>query len=97
MKKDKILYIKINKEGQMHIKPESSEFHMIYRSASGVHWNNDSKTLYTAKPKDWSYFDWYKHIMAIAQGDNYCKLEITAETEWINISNDLKKEIQRFY
>ena len=94
MNKDKILYIKINEEGQIHIKPESLKFPMIYRTASEVHWNSDSKTLYSPKPRDWSYLDWYNHIIEVAQGDDYCQLEITPKTEWINIPNELRKEIE---
>lgn len=95
MRKDSIVYIKINEEGQLHIKPEILTFPMIYRSASEVNWNSESKTLFSPRPRDWSYINWFNHIIDIAQGDNYCKLEITSKTMWINIPIELRKEIEQ--
>lgn len=96
MTEDKIVSVIINEEGQLHIVPESLSFPMIYRSASEVHWNNSTKSLYSPKPREWNYLDWYQHIIGIAEGDNYCKLLITSDTEWVNIPTELKKEIENF-
>lgn len=91
MQVDKIIEIKIDEEQKLTIKPEFREFHQIYRTASEVHWNNDKKVLYSPKPRKWSYFNWFVHIVEIVKED--CILLITNETIWTNIPDDLKNEI----
>lgn len=91
MKTDNIKEIGIDDEGRLFIRPEKEQFHMIWRSATEVHWDNDG-FLYSPKPRDWSYLDWYKHIVAIAE-DYGCKLVPTARTRWSSIPDELRNEI----
>ena len=92
-KTDNIVLIEIDSDGRLNIKPESVKFTLIYRTATEVHWNNEKKTLYSPKPKDWTYLDWFKHIIKVASEECFCNLKITDKTNWINIPNDLKTEI----
>ena len=48
--------------------------------------------LYSPKPREWSYFDWYLQILAAAKECN-CQLSLTDKTEWINIPASLKEQI----
>jgi hypothetical protein len=92
-KTDNIVLIEIDNSGRLNIKPESVRFTLIYRTATEVHWNNVSKTLYSPQPKDWTYLDWFNHIIKVAREECFCSLIITDQTVWINIPNDLKAEI----
>lgn len=93
MEIDNIIEIGIDKEERLYIKPENSKFTLIYRTATEVHWDNKDFFLYSPKPKDWSYLKWYKHIMAVVETECNCKLIITEQTKWTNVSNKLKIEI----
>tara|TARA_B100000787_G_C16060704_1_gene235422 strand:+ start:331 stop:633 length:303 start_codon:yes stop_codon:yes gene_type:complete len=95
MKKDEIISIEIDKQFRLNIKPKSVSFNMIYRTATEVHWNTKSNTLYSPKPRDWTYLEWFKHILKVTKEECYCELNITEQTEWINIPNELKKEITK--
>ena len=57
-----------------------------------MHWDNENHFLYSPKPKNWTYVDWYKYIIIVAEDCN-CKLIITEKTKWKNISEKLKTEI----
>lgn len=95
MQKDKIINIEIDNSGRLHIKPEKEKFIMIYRTATEVHWDERKLTLYSPKPRDWSYLDWYKHIVKVAETECLVKLQLTDITVWINIPIDLKNEITK--
>ena len=69
---------------------------MIYRSASEVNWDKDGMFLYSPKPREWTYFEWYKHIISLIQTDCECQLVLTPETKWINIDNELKWQIEKY-
>ena len=95
MQKDKITKIEIDNSGRLHVKPEKAKFIMIYRTATEVHWDDKKLTLYSPKPRDWSYLDWYRHITEIAETECSVKLELTDNTDWINIPIELKNEITK--
>ena len=96
MRTDKIIEMEIDDSGRLLIKPDTEKFTMIYRSASEVHWDNNKDCLYSPKPREWSYLDWYKHIVTLIETDCNCRLLISESTKWINITEDLKTKIKEF-
>lgn len=92
-RKDTIIEIGIDQMERLYIKPHNIQFSLIYRTATEVHWDNEKKFLYAPKPRVWSYFDWYKHIINVVENECMCKLIITELTLWTNISIELKQEI----
>jgi len=93
MEEDKIIEIGIDKEERLYIKPASKTFPYIYREAMEVHWDNEKAFLYTPKPKQWTYLNWYNQIIKAAK-EQSCKLQLTTATLWVNIPEKLKNEIQ---
>ena len=92
MKTDNIKEIKIDISGRLCIYPEQEEFTHIWRSATEVHWDIKNSFLYSPKPREWSYFDWYKHIISVAKECGW-ELFLTEDTIWINIPHSLKQQI----
>src|SRR5688572_7804848 len=90
---DKILEIGIDEAGKLYLKPEKEKFTLIYRSATEVHWDATKMFLYSPKPREWSYLDWYKHIVSVIKTEAYCTLKITLETKWVNVPDELQQEI----
>ncbi|WP_400073378.1 hypothetical protein [Zobellia russellii] len=95
MCRDKILFVEIDEKGKLNIRPYSTTYPMIYRSATEVHWDKDKKTLYSPKPTDWSYLEWYLHILSVIKTECSVILELTDKTEWVNIGNELRAEITK--
>ena len=96
MKDDKILEIGIDNKERLFVKPEKEKFTLIYRTASEVHWDTNALFIYSAKPREWTYFDWFRNIILIAETECNCKLFLTSQTLWSNISDDLKKQITEY-
>ena len=91
--KDNIVEIGIDNKERLYIKPGEKKFSQIFRTATEVHWDNKESFLYSSKPKDWTYLDWYRQIIGVIEIECHCKLFLTDKTIWVNISNDLKKQI----
>lgn len=95
METDQISRIEIDQEGRLHIFPANLRFPLVYRTATEVHWNPERKSLYSPKPRDWTYFEWFKHIIDVIEKEVAYKLQLTDKTEWINISEELRTEIKK--
>jgi hypothetical protein len=93
MTTDNIKEIKIDDLGRLCIFPEKEKFSMIWRSATEVHWDNNNLFLFSPKPREWSYFNWYTQIIGAIKSEYGCDLLLTNDTLWINISVDLKQQI----
>src|SRR5207247_10455554 len=87
--------IVIDETNRLHVKPRSKTYAMIYREAVEVHWNSEGKYLYSPKPRDWSYFDWFRHIINTVDPQK-TDLTLAEDTRWINIPDDLRHDIEEW-
>lgn len=93
---DEIIEIRIDAAERLYLKPAKEDFKYIWRSAAEVHWDEKGGFLYSPKPREWSYFEWYAHIESVV-GDEYgCRLQLAKEVKWSNIPENLKAEIIEF-
>ena len=95
MRDDTIARIEIDEHGRLCIWPSSERFDLIYRSAAEVHWDQSGNYLYSPKPREWSYLDWFSQIVAIALDEYGVRLKTNSQTDWTNLQFDLKSEIER--
>lgn len=95
MTTDRIKEIKIDDSGRLCIFPENEKFSLIWRSATEVHWDDKELFLFSPKPRDWSYFDWFKHIIDVIKEAN-CELIISNSTLWVDIPITLREQIETF-
>ena len=89
--------IQINEEGNLLVKPvenPSKMFRFVYRAAMEVDWNEDLECFSCPKPREWSYFDWYKQVISAVVSEMGILLKISNKTAWRNISNELKSQIE---
>lgn len=93
MKRDVIKKVEIDALGRLNISPGDQKYTQIYRTATQVHWDPQNQTLYSPEPSDWTYVDWYNHIIKVAHEECFCELSLTNETVWINVPENIKNEI----
>jgi hypothetical protein len=93
METDNIIEISIDHLGRLCIKPENKVYTLIWTLAKEVHWDQAGRFLYSPKPREWSYFDWFKHITTVSKEECHCSLLLTEDTLWINIPLSLKEQI----
>jgi len=94
MRFDQIIEIGIDELERLYIKPKKEKFTLIYRTATEVHWDNKKHFLYSPKSKDWTYLDWYKHILKVTKYECNCELLLNEHTIFNNINNQLKTAIK---
>lgn len=92
-RQDEVIEVGIDKNERLFIRPKNERFTLIYRTATEVHWDEKELYLYSPKPREWSYYDWFRHIIDVADKECNCKLVLTHRTIWTNIENELKKQI----
>ena len=90
---DNIIEIGIDDQHRLFIKPEKQTYEFIYRAAAEVGWDKEERSLFSPKPREWTYLDWYKHITVITKEEYGCQLLITEKTQWFNISKELQDQI----
>ena len=93
MKFDNITEIGIDSSERLYIIPQKEEFSMIWRSAAEVHWDTVKQCLYSPKPREWSYYQWFCHIVDIVKDEYGCGLLVTNGTKWSNVPDQLRNEI----
>lgn len=71
-------------------------FQFIYRTATGVVWNETSQSFISPVPKDWSLFDWYTNIVGSVISEMGVFLKVTPNTQWHNIPMELRQQIESY-
>lgn len=94
MSTDKIIEIGIDAKGRLYLRPENEKFTLIYRSATEVHWDKEGEFLYSPKPRDWTYLNWYKQIISVVLDECGCGLVLTDKTKWVNVPDVLRLQIE---
>ena len=96
MKISLIKEIQIDTLGRLIVFPQKEKFSFIWRSATGVHWDDKGLFLYSPKPRGWSYFNWYTQIVGAVKSEYGIDLLPTKETIWVEIPDNLKKQILNY-
>ena len=91
--KDNIFEIGIDGKVGIYIKPETAKFPFIWRSASGVHWDEKKYILCTTNQSGWTHLQWYKQIIGAVLDEYGFEFILTDKTIWTNIHKDLKQNI----
>ena len=60
-RQDEIVEVGIDKNERLFIQPKNERFTLIYRTATEVHWDDKGHFLYSPKPRDWTYLEWFRH------------------------------------
>ncbi|MFD1612017.1 hypothetical protein ACFSCW_09415 [Sphingomonas tabacisoli] len=91
---DRIAEVGIDEIGRLYIRPATTSFEHIYRAAMQVNWDVSARRLFSPKPREWTYLDWFKHMIAAAVDEYGTELRLTTDTIWTAIPVSLRAEIQ---
>jgi hypothetical protein len=94
MLEDWITCVEIDPDGRLRVRPQTVDFSQIYRAAMEVNWEPASRTLYSPKPREWTYPMWFTQIVAAALDEYGVRLSLSVETNWVNVPGDVRTEIE---
>ena len=93
---DQIEAVGIDGNGSLWVKPTATKFPYIYREAMEVSCDPDRRCLFSPKPREWSYLDWFRQIKNAAR-EQGVDLQLAPATCWHNIDAVLRHEIVAAY
>ena len=96
MELERIQEIAIDASGRLLVRPAKTVFEAIFRTASGVHWDAESASLHAPRPDEWGYLRWFEQISCAAASEYGIRLEVTPETLWSNVPDDVRREIEEY-
>ena len=88
--------IRIDESGRLHLHPrlaEGSDYEFVYRAAMEVYWDPVSASLFSPVPRERSYLDWFRQIVAAVRSEYGDRLAVSGRTQWTNVPGDLRREI----
>jgi hypothetical protein len=91
---DSITDVEIDAEGRLRIRPSKERLPHIWRAAMEVYWDPATETLYSPKPREWTYPMWFQQLVAAARDEYGVKLTLSSETRWSNVPQELRTEIE---
>ena len=59
-----------------------------------VYWDEEQKRLFSPKPKDWTYVDWFNQIIWAAADEYGTWLRLSPGTVWSGVSDELRAGMQ---
>ena len=75
------------------VTPYEQWFENIYRTATGVWWDDSRQGFVAPKPRDWPYSKWFMQILADARSELGVYLQLSEATLWNNIPDDVRYAI----
>jgi hypothetical protein len=99
MKEVEISKVEVLQSGEILVTPVinlKDLFQFIYRTATGVTWNESSQSFMSPTPREWTLFDWYKSILDSVVSEMDVLLKVTPITEWQNVPQELQESIKSY-
>ena len=94
MADDSIAEVGIDQTGSLYVRPSNLSFPYVYRAGMEVGWDAERGRLFSPKPREWSYLDWYRQILAAVAGEYGDHLMLSASTIWAGVPDALRAEIE---
>jgi hypothetical protein len=94
MLEDEIVEVGIGQDGGLYVRPTNQSFPYVYRAAMEVGWDPVRGALFSPKPRESSYLDWFRQILAAVADEYRVCLKLCAATAWSNVPEALRKQIE---
>lgn len=94
MAQDNIAEVGIDEAGRLYVRPTSTSFENIHRAAIEVNWDAATRRLFSPKPRERTYLDWFKQVTEAAADEYGTVLKVTSDTGWTDVPADLRAEIE---
>lgn len=96
VKREAILEVGVGADERLFVRPVETDFAQIFRTASGVTWNEEKRALVGSEPREWRLSRWFEQILSVA-GDEYgIALWLTPATQWSAVDNKSRREMENF-
>ena len=96
VKREAILEVGVGADERLFVRPVETDFAQIFRTASGVTWNEEKRALVGSEPRKWSSSRWFEQILCVAADEYDIALQLTPSTEWSAVDRESQREMESF-
>jgi hypothetical protein len=93
VREDHISEVGIDDAGSLFDRPATESLPDIFREAMEVGWDPESGRLFSPRPREWSYPDWFRQMVNAAKEQGVL-LRTTPLTLWTNVPDELWRDIR---
>lgn len=94
MRDEAIVEVGADERGRLLVRPAGTAFDMIFRTASGVDWDEHRQALVSPVPRDWTLERWFAQVLAAVAGEYGVVLKISPQTTWTAIPPEIQRNIE---
>jgi len=95
MTQNPIEEVSVHEDGSLRLRPADGDFEYVYRAATGVRWDPETRELVAPPPREWTYVDWFRQIVRAVNEEFGQTLAITSATRWTNVAPEIREELLR--
>jgi hypothetical protein len=91
--------IQIDQHGRLLVIPVDFDprRQFIYRTATGVLWEETSNAFVAAAPEKWQHGEFLTHMLHEVQGELGECLRVTDQTRWVNVAPEVERELSSIF
>ncbi|HEX3422468.1 MAG TPA: hypothetical protein VHS33_03585 [Sphingomicrobium sp.] len=95
MRDEIIAVVAMDEAGRLLLKPTESLFDTLHMAGAwGFRWDVAATSLAIPLPREWSYRDWFDHVVAIIGQEYGVHLMVGPQTQWRSVPPEVQAEIE---
>lgn len=90
-----IAAVTMDETGRLLLRPAETLFDDLHMAGAwGFRWDVPTRSLAIPLPREWSYRDWFDHVVTIIGQQYGVHLKLGPQTQWASVPSTIQKEIQ---
>jgi hypothetical protein len=95
VREEQISEVAIDDSGRMLLKPSDTLFGDLHTAGAwGFRWDEPTQSLAIPQPREWTYCDWFDHVVKIIGSEYGVELKLTPQTRWTSVPSSVRGEIE---
>lgn len=95
MRQELISEVALDEAGRLLLKPAETLFDDLHMAGAwGFRWDAHRRMLAIPPPRDWSYHDWFQHVVTIIGQQYGVHLKLGPRTEWSSVPTEVRTQIE---
>ena len=95
MRDELIAEVTMEETGRLLLKPAETLFDDLHMAGAwGFRWDAPKRSLAIPTPREWSYRDWFEHVVTIIRQQYGVHLKVGPLTQWAAVPSTVRDEIE---
>lgn len=95
MRDELIAAVTMDDAGRLLLRPAKTMFDDLHMAGAwGFRWDVATRSLAIPRPSEWSYRDWFDHVVTIIRQQYGVHLKLSPQTQWASVPSTVQEEIQ---